>query len=429
MTVRLTLWRNGAFVRMWSASTISYFGSFITRTALPLAAIYVLGAGPLEISALRSLEFVGFLLVGLVVGAWVDRLRRRPLMIGADLGRAVLLGSIPVAAVLGILSLAQLIVVAFFAAILSSLFNTASTAYLPTILERERLVEANGALSASGSVAEMSGFGISGFLVQILSAPIAIGIDAVSFLFSAVLLGRIRRVEPPRPAVIDREPILREIRDGLRVVLASPVLRAIAAAHSANHLLWGIFGTTYILYATKDLGLGPAGIGLIAALGGVGSFLGASVASRVLTRLGIGRTMLLGLGIGVVGSALIPLAPSGAVAVAAAFLVGQQLLEDSAGTVYDVVETSLTQSIVDGRILGRVNASIETFTTITALIGSIFGGIIAEVYGLRAAMFVGVAAGALAIPVIWLSPIRSMRGTPASLAMHAPSLEELPVTE
>jgi MFS family permease len=424
-----SIWRSGAFVRLWSASTISFFGSFITRTALPLAAILVLGSGPLEISAIRSLELVGGLIVVFVAGAWVDRLRRRPIMIGADIGRALLLGSIPVAAVLGVLAFPQLLVVAFVAAILSSFFNVASGAYLPTIVERDRLVTANSALSASASVAEFTGFGVSGFLVQIFSAPIAIGIDAVSFVVSAVLLGGIRSPEPPRPKVSDREPILHEIREGLRVVLGSPVLRAIAAAHSATHVLWGVFGTTYLLFATREIGLGPAAIGIIAGIGGLGSFLGAAVAGRIATRFGIGPAMILGL-VGLsVGGALIPLAPSGAILVGAAFLIGQQLIGDSAGTVYDIVETSLRQSIVDGRILGRVNASTEFFTTLLALVGAIGGGIVAEVFGLRAAMAVGVIGGATAILFVWFSPIRSIRGTPPPLVTHPVTPEEVPLSE
>jgi MFS family permease len=423
-----SIWRTGAFVRLWAASTISYFGSFITRTALPFAAIYVLGAGPLEISGIRSAEMIGWLVFGLVAGAWVDRLRRRPIMIVADLGRAVLLGSIPVAAIMGVLGLPQLILVAFLAAILSTFFDTASIAYLPTVIEKGRLIVANSALTASSSVAEFTGFGVSGFLIQLLSAPIAIAFDAASFLVSAVLLASIRRPEPPRPAVVDREPILDEVRAGWRVVMGSPILRALAAAHSANHVLWGVFGTTYLLFATQDLGLGPAAIGLITALGGAGSFVGAAVAGRLADRLGLGRSMILGLAGLTIGGALIPLAPSGAVLLGATFLVAQQVIGDSAGTVYGVLETSLTQSIVDGRVLGRVNGTVEMFTTLLALVGAILGGILAEVFGLRAALAVGVLGGATAVLFIWFSPIRAMR-TPPDLVLAALTPDEAPLTE
>jgi MFS family permease len=423
-----SIWRSGAFVRLWLATTVSYFGSFITRTALPLAAILVLGAGPLEISALRGLELVAGLLVGLVAGAWVDRLRRRPIMIWADIGRAILLGSIPVAAVIGFLALPQLLVVAFLAAILTTFFEVASRTYLPTIVSKTKLVTANSALTASSSAAEFSGFGISGFLIQLFTAPIAIGVDAATFLGSALALGTIRQAEPPVPAVMDREPFAREIRDGLRVVLGSPTLRAIAAAHGGTHLLWGIFGTVYLLFATHDLGLGPAAIGIIAGVGGGASFVGAAVSGRVIARLGIGRTMLLGMVGFTVGSALIPLAPSGAVLVGAAFLVAQQLIADSSGTVYDVVETSLTQSIVAPRILGRVNATIQTYTTLLSLVGTVAGGIIAELIGLREAMAIGVLGGVVAFAFIWFSPIRKMRGMPADFAI-APTPYDAPLTE
>lgn len=423
-----SIWRSGAFVRLWSATTISYFGSFITRTALPLAAILVLGAGPLEISALRGLELVAGLLIGLVAGAWVDRLRRRPIMIWADLGRAVLLGSIPVAAVLGVLALPQLLIVAFLAAILTTFFEVASRTYLPTIVSKAQLVAANSALTASASAAEFSGFGISGFLIQFFTAPIAIGLDAATFLGSALALGTIRQAEPPAPAVVDREPFAREIRDGLRVVLGSPTLRAIAAAHGGTHLLWGIFGTVYLIFATHDLELGPAAIGVIAGVGGAASFVGAAVAGRVIMRLGIGRTMLLGMVGFTIGSALIPLAPSGAVLVGAAFLVAQQLIADSAGTVYDVVETSLTQSIVAPRILGRVNATIHTYTTLLSLVGTIVGGIIAEVLGLREAMAIGVLGGVAGFAFLWFSPIRTMHGVPAEFTV-TPAPEDAPITE
>src|SRR5579862_103360 len=424
-----SIWQNGAFVRVWSASTISYFGSFITRTALPLAAILTLGAGPLEISAIRSVEFVAWLLVGLVAGAWVDRLRRRPVMIGADIGRAILLGTITIAAIAGVLSLAQLIVVAFLAAVLTPFFNSASTALLPTVIDRDGLVQANGALSAGNSVSEFTGFSASGFLVQLLTAPIAIGIDALTFVVSAVLLFTIRRPEPPRPALSEREPIVQEIREGLGVVRRSPVLRALALAHAANHVLWGVFSTTYILFAVQDVGLGPAAIGLISGLGGLGAFVGAAGATRVVNRLGAGRSMILGLVGFTIGSALIPLAPSGAVLVATGMLVVQQLLGDGTGILYDIVETSLTQSLVDGRVLGRVDATVSTFTTVTALAGAILGGVLAEAFGLRATIAFGVVAGATAIVFIWFSPARLIREAPAPLATHAPTLEEVPVTE
>ncbi|HJW22586.1 MAG TPA: MFS transporter [Candidatus Limnocylindrales bacterium] len=432
-----SLWRNGAFVRVFSASAISYFGSFITRVALPLAAIYVLGANALGMSAIRSFELVGSLVVGLFAGAWVDRLRRRPIMISADLGRALLLASIPLAAVAGILSLPQLVVVAFLAAILSSFFDTASFAYLPSVVGRARLITANSALSASASAAEVTGFGLSGFLVQLLTAPIAIAIDAASFVISAALLVTIRQPEPPRPSVAEREPVLREIQVGVREVARSPTLRAIALAHAGNHLLWGVFGTTYLLFATQVVGLGAAAIGVVTAVGGAGSLVGAAAAGRLAGRLGVGGAMILGLVGFTLGNALITLAPSGAVLIGGAMLVAQQLFGDASATVHDVLETSVKQAIVDERVLGRVNATIDFVTTITALVGSLGGGILAVAFGLREAMVFGLLGGATAVAFLWFSPVRGLWtipaggvGGPGGAIGTAPiTPEDLPLTE
>lgn len=422
------LWTDRTFLAVWSASTISIFGSLITRTALPFAAILVLGAGPLEISAIRSAELIAALIVGLVAGAWVDRLRRRPIMIWSDLGRALLLASIPAAFVLHVLGLPQLIVVAFAAAILSTFFDVADRSYLPSIVAPRRLIAANSALSASASVAEFTSFGIGGFLIKIFSAPIAILIDAVSFVVSAILLATIRRKEPAPKPVADRDPVLHEIRDGMRIVAGSPVLRALALAHGGTHILWGIFGTSYLLFATYDLDLDPAAIGVIAGVGGFGSLIGSFAAPIMVRRFGIGRSILIGMVGFTIGNALIPLAPAHAALVGAAFLIGQQLVGDSFATVYEIVEVSLTQASVGERVMGRVNATIGTFTTLLTLVGAVGGGIIAEVFGLRAAFAVGLLGAVAAIVVVWFSPVRHIRDAPMSTDPVLPGGES-PLTE
>jgi MFS family permease len=422
------LWRDRSFLAVWSASTISVFGSLITRTALPFAAILVLDAGPLEISAIRSAELIAALFVGLVAGAWVDRLRRRPIMIWADIGRAFLLISIPVAYVAGLLGLAQLLIVAFAAAVLSTFFDVADNAYLPTVVSRDRLVSANSALTATGSIAEFSSFGIGGFLIELFTAPIAIAIDALTFVVSALLLGTIRRKEPPPKPHASREPVLTEIRDGMRIVTRSPVLRALALSHGGTHILWGIFGTSYLLFAIHDLQLGPAAIGVIAGLGGLGSLAGAAMAPALVRRIGIGRTILLGILGFTLGNTLIPLAPSGALFLGAGFLIVQQLFGDAFATVYEITEVSLVQSSVDNRMLGRVNATIHTFTTLLTLAGAIGGGVIAEMWGLRAAFAIGLLGAVLSLIVVWFSPVRFIRDAPMATPTAMPG-DEMPLTE
>ena len=423
-----TLWRNRTFLAVWSAGTISIFGSLITRTALPFAAILTLGAGPLQISAIRGGEEVAALLVGLFAGAWVDRLRRRPILIAADLGRAILLGSIPVTFVAHALGMTQLVLVAFSAAVLTTIFDVADRSYLPTVVPREQLVAANSALTASGSVAEFTSFGLGGFLIKLFTAPIAILVDAVSFVASAVLLASIRRPEPPTKPVHHREPVLREIRDGLRIVAQSPVLRALALAHGGTHIVWGVFGTSYLLYAVKELDLDPASIGVIAALGGIGSLAGSVATPALVRRFGVGRTILGGMILFALGDLLIPLAPGHAFLLGAAFLVTQQLVGDSGGTVYEIVETSLVQSSVDNRVIGRVNATFFTFTTLMTLAGVVLGGIVAEAAGLRAAFAFGLLGAVFAIAVIWFSPVRRIRATTMSSGPVLPG-DEAPLME
>ena len=407
-----TIWRNPAFVRVFTASTVSIFGSLVTRTALPFAAILVLNAGPLEIAAIRSCEIVGGLVVGLVAGAWVDRLRRRPVMIVADLGQAACLGSIPVAAVGGVLTMPQLIIVALLASALSTFHDVADSAYLPTVVERDQLVAANSALRGSSSVAEVSAFSLGGVLVQLLTAPIAIALDAVSFVVSAIVLGTIRKPERPPTPPTQRTSVAAEIVDGLRPIARSPILRAIVIAGSGAHLLWGAFGAVYLIFATDELGLGPAAIGLIAAVGGLSSLAGALVGPRVNRRFGVGRCILFGLIGFTVGNALIPLAPSGSIAIAVALLVGQQLIGDVSATIEEITEVSLLQTTVPNELLGRVNGTYNFLTHLFLLIGTVGAGLIGEWIGLRQALVFGLLGGVAAVGFVWFSPLRMLREMP-----------------
>ena len=407
------LWQNSAFVRMWSAATISIFGSLITRMALPFVAILVLDAGAFEVALVRSIDLLAALLFGLIVGAWVDRLRRRPVMVWADLGRAVLLVTIPIAAVGGWLTLAQLLLVSFAVAILSTFFDAADNAYLPSIVPRDELVRANGALAASGSAAEFTAFGISGFLVQLLSAPLAIFIDAISFIVSALLLGSIRRPEPPPPPKADREPVLGEIREGLAIIARDPIIRAFTLASMAMATLWGVFGAIWILFAVDELGLGPAAIGIIAGFGGLSSLVGAVIAERVTRRLGVGRAAIASMLVASVGFALIPLAPAGIPVLAFGFLVGQQLIGDGAVTLYDVAETSVRQARVQDRALGRVAATVQVGSVGAQLAAALAAGLLAEVIGLRATAFLAPLGTLVAAGILVASPVRRLRDLPA----------------
>lgn len=419
---RSALWQNGAFVRLWTATTISLFGSYVTRLAIPFVAILVLGAGPLEVATIRGAELVGALVFGLVAGAWVDRLRRRPVLIWSALGRGAMLLSVPLAYVAGVLSLPQLVAVAVLAALLTTFSDAADNAYLPVIVPRERLLEANGALAASGSAAEFSAFGISGFLIQVLSAPIAILVDALSFLVSAVLVGSIRQPEPPPPPRAHRAPVLAEIRAGLSIVRRDPVLRAFAVAQMAQSALWGVFGAVWILFATQELGLGPVAIGVVAGVGGGASFLGAVLAQRATRRWGIGRVAVGGMLMAAAGNLLIPLAPAGAPLIAFGFLAAQQLIGDSGVTAYEVTETSVRQAFVHDRALGRVASSFHVAGVLAQLGATIAAGLVAEAVGLRIAAFLAPLGGLIAAGALFLSPVRHLDALPTEPLHGIPGL-------
>ena len=404
-----SLWRNSAFRRIWAASTISVFGSLVTRMVLPFVAILVLDANSVDVALVRSMDLIAGLSVGLVAGAWVDRLRRRPVLIWADLGRAGLLLTIPLAAFGNWLSLPQLLLVAFLTAVLTTFFDSADNAFLPTIVPRKDLVRANGALAASGSVSEFAGFGSAGFLVQVLTGPIAVLIDAFTYIVSAVLIGTIRVKEALPPPKSEREPVLREIAVGLRLVASHPVLRPLTLASMAMGGLWGVFGATWYLFALEELSLDPAAIGLIAAVGGLSSLFGAVLTTRLNQRLGVGRMVIGAMVMVAIGNLLIPLAPAGAPLIALAFLVGQQLMADSAATAYDITETSLRQAVVHDRQLGRVNSTVRVAVLSFELLCTIGAGFLALYIGLRETMFLAPLGGVLAAIILWFSRVRRLR--------------------
>ena len=410
--LRSPIWRNSAFVRVWAASSVSVFGSLITHMAIPFVAILALDAGPLEVSVLRGLELGTALVVGLIAGAWVDRLRRRPVLIWSDIGRAVVLATIPVAFILGVLTLWQLMAVAVVASVLTTFFDAADNAYLPTVVRREELVEANSALTATNSVAEFTGFGISGFLIAALTAPIAIALDALTFVVSALLLRGIRHQEGPPPPRAEREPVRTEIAEGLAVVRRDPILRAFVGARMMHHVLWGIFGGTWLLFATGELGLGPAQIGIIAAIGGLASFSGALITHRSTRRWGIGRVAIGAMLMLALGNVFIAFAPAGLPLIALGCLLFQQLVGDSAAMVFDITETTVRQSMVPDRQLGRVASSFHVAGVGAQLVATLGAGLLAEIVGLRLTLVLAPIGGLLGALILWRSPVRGLVSLP-----------------
>jgi len=413
MTLFDGLWRNPAFLRFWAADTVSVFGSLITRIALPFTAILMLNASAFEISLLVLADLVPSCVVGLPVGVWVDRVRRLPLMIASDVMRAAVLVSIPIAAAFDALTLAQLYAVSFVASALTVLFNVAQVSILPALVSREDLLEANSKTSATQSISEIGAFGIGGWLVQLLSGPGAILVDAVSFLASAVLLRSVA-VNETTPATEVRSAMRREIVAGLDYVWHQPLLRTTALASMALWFGLSIFGTIISLFALKELGFEAGPLAMIFAVGGVSSLVGSVLVGPVTRALGIGPAMIAGLL--VAGLLLLPLVLAQGHGTSAAVCLLVQQLGDGAVLVFLINEVSLRQTIVAPGLMGRVNSSVGFLRSIARLSGVLVAGVAGEIIGLRATLGLGGALVTLAAIVLVFTSLRSLKTMPAGAA-------------
>ncbi|MBI4493673.1 MAG: MFS transporter [Chloroflexi bacterium] len=405
-----SLWRRPDFLKLWAAETISVFGSQFTLLALPLIAAVALQASAAEMGILVAAERAPFLLIGLFAGVWVDRHRRRPILIGGDLGRALLLATIPLAALGGVLGMPQLYVVGFLGGVLTVFFDVAYQSYLPALVARTQLIEGNSKLEVSRSAAQISGPGIAGVVIQTISAPLAIALDALSFLLSGLLLGLIRCQEAPL-ARAARAPMLAEVREGLAVVFGNPLLRSIAGCTATLNFFGSAIEALYILFAVRELGLTPAAIGLIFGLGSVGYLVGAVLAGQLAARLGLGRT--------IIGASLVcslgevPIAFA-APAFALPLLASSWLLTSLATPVYNINQVSLRQAITPLRLQGRMNATMRFVVWGTMPLGGLAGGALGTLLDLRPTIALAAAGGVLAFLWVLLSPLRKLERIPSA---------------
>jgi MFS family permease len=400
-----SLWKHPDFLKLWAGQTVSELGSVVTRTAVPLVALLVLGAGPLELAYLVISASVAVLLVGLVAGAWVDRLKRRPLLIAADVIRAALLFWIPVAYGIGALRIEQLYAVSFIEAGLGALFDAAYPAYVPSLIGVDRVVEGNSKLATSSSIAEIGGPGLAGTLVQLVSAPFAILVDAVSFVVSAISLAIISAREPARPTRDAATRIRQEIAEGLGIVRRHALLFPLALRSILSHIFGAFYGVLYSLYLLRELHLDPFLLGIVISAGGVGSLVGSFFAQRAVKRLGIGRAIILPAIAASMLGVLTPLA-QGPVALATLMVFLPQLIGDGLQTIEGVGEISLVQGLVPDRILGRVNATLGVVSHGIAFpAGALIAAFVAEQIGVRGAIAIAWAGGAASILVLVFSPL------------------------
>jgi MFS family permease len=398
-------------MKLWTGQTISRLGSVVTRTAVPLLAVLVLGAGPFQMALIIVAQSLAVLLVGFFAGAWVDRVRRRPVLIAADVCRSILLFSIPAAYVAGVLRMEQLYVVVFIEGCLGVLFDAAYPAYVPSLIGVDRVVEGNSKLAASSSVAEIGGPGLAGALVGWFSAPFAILVDAASYVVSAISLVLIRTPEPARPARVEQTHIRHEIVEGLNLVRRHPVLVPLTVRSVIAHVAGSFYGVLYTIFLIEELHLEPFWLGIVVSAGGVGALIGSFFASRTIARLGFGPAIIwTAAGASAIGI-LTPLA-GGPIALAFLMVFLPQLIGDGLQTIEGVAELSLIQGVIPDTILGRVNATLEVFSHgIAYPLGALLAAGVAGVIGVRGGIFIGWAGMALSILLLVFSAIPRVHRT------------------
>jgi MFS family permease len=427
-TRRQSLWRHRDFMKLWTGETISQFGTQVSALAIPLIAALILHVTPFEFGLLATVEFLPFILISLPAGVWVDRMRRRPILIAGDLGRAVALLSIPIAAAVGALTIWQLYLVGFITGCLTVFFDVAYQSYLPALVDREDILEGNSKLEISRSAAQITGPGIAGFLIGVISAPAAILVDSLSFIGSAFFLWRIKKFEPvPEPRVDaqgKRAGMRTEIGEGLRWVLGSRYLRAIAACTGTSNLFGNIGFAMILLYAVTaitagGLGLDAQQIGIVLSVGSVGALVGAVTADRIGRRLGVGPTIIATAATFGLPMLLIAVAtPESAIVLGSVSM----FIATFGGVVYNINQVSFRQAITPERMQGRMNATMRFIVWGTIPVGNILGGILGGTIGLHATLWVSAVLSFIPVLPVLFSPVRTIREMPAPITNEEESL-------
>jgi len=388
------------------------FGSQISLVGLPLVAAISLRASPLEMGLLQAVGFVPFLILSLFVGVWVDRKPKRPILILADILRAILLASIPLGWYFGFLSMPLLLVVAFLAGINTVFFDIGSTSYLPFLIENEELTEGNSKLEFSSASATILGQSIGGALIQIFSAPFAIAFDAVSYLFSALCLKLIQKKEVVVVLEEEEQNIWSDIREGTTFVFGNTMIRAIALSAMFFNMFTVMMEPIFILYITRTLRLEPIVIGLIFSSAGVGALVGAVIAQSFAKTMGIGKALISSLLIAGVAACLIPVAVVLPVGPAIVLIIAMYFLDSTMLIVFNINQRSLRSSITPGPLQGRMNASIRVIVMGIVPIGALLGGFLGTMLGTTLTLLVG-AIGIVASTIfISFSPLRKLREIP-----------------
>jgi MFS family permease len=414
---RPSLWRHADFMKIWTAATVSLMGSQVSQLAIPFIAAMLLNATPFEVSFLAVVEMLPFVLFTLPAGAWLDRVRRRPVLISGDFGRAIALATIPIAYAAGVLTIWQLYVVGLVAGTLTVFFDVADQSYLPALLDREDLIEGNAKLSLSGSAAQIAGPGLSAGLIGIVGAPFAIIGDAGSFVASGGLISLIHKPEP-RPerrltAAGSHTSMRQEIADGLRYVLGHPNLRMIAGATGTSNFGSNLAFSIFAIFVYRELHLSIQLVGLAFSLGAFGILAGALTSGFISKRLGLGPTIVGSIFLSGPAGFLYALMPSEAFT-AGLLLAASSFLGGFSAVVYNVGQVSYRQAITPLDMQGRMNATMRFIVWGTIPFGALAGGLLASFMPVRTTVLIGAAVESAAFLWVLLSPVRSLRESPAA---------------
>jgi MFS family permease len=413
--VARSLWREPDFLKLWCAETISHFGTQISHLAVPLVAVLLLEVSPFEFALLGMLEFLPFVLFSLPAGVWVDRLRRRPILILADIGRGISLASIPIAYAAGALSIWQLYVVGFINGVMTVFFDISYQSYLPSLVEREQINEGNAKLETSRSVAQIAGPGFAGALIAAITAPMAIVVDSLSFAGSALFVWLIRKREAGAPTQAVRRDMRAEIADGLRYVLRHRHLKSIAACTATSNFFSGVTLSIWLLYLAREIGFSPEVIGIVLAVGNLGPLAGAVLANRIARTLGVGRTILWSAILIGPPFILLPLAPREPGQLTFCMIAAFGFVLGFAAVVYNITQVSLRQALTPGRMQGRMNATMRFIVWGTIPLGQMLGGATASMFGTSVALWLGATGVVLSFVPVLISDVPSIRDMPAQL--------------
>ncbi|MFJ5806203.1 MFS transporter [Streptomyces sp. NPDC093093] len=406
---RLGLLRDPDFGRLFAATALGQLGDRVIYLALPIVAIVALNAGELQVGVLTAMTTAGSLLVGLPAGAWVDRVRKRSVMIGTDLARALILLTIPVAWWTDLLTIRWLCAVALAHGVLTVFFDVAHVSYLPHLVGRDHLVEGNAKLSAIRSVTSISGPGVAGPMIGWIGAPATLLVSSVGMAWSGLLASGIRKPER-KPEPSGRPRLGREIKEGLKFVLRYPALRAIVLGDAVFNLFLVMYQTMLLVFLERELGLGSFGIGLVFSGMGCGALTGALLATRVSKWVGQGPVIWLAPLLTCPLTVLMPMArPGWSVFVAVFGLAALSL----GGVVRFVAQAGFQQALTPDRLLGRMSATARFVSSGGIPLGGLLGGASGSVFGATATLWIGAAGMTVSAVPTFLSPLRTMRALPA----------------